>query len=201
MTAMLNNPNGWVKQQRRSLWSKVAQTAAMFLLTFTLSLGVLMAVSPTIRAAIINWVVEWYDTQIVYRFSGKTADDPYAPLPKYEITALPEGYEPFRDKIITPGSYDVGYANGAGDLLWFGYQRMEQGGVLAIQEQTAGMTAYEVMVNGCKGRVYCSQDAEQHSIIVWIDEENNLEFNISGFFSKDELLHIAESVSLCNSTK
>lgn len=201
MNAMLNDPNGWAKRQHRSIWSKVVRAAAMILLTFSLSLGALMAVSPTIRAAIINWVVEWYDTQIVYRFSGRTADDPYPSLPKYEVTALPKGYEPFKDEIITPGSYDVGYVNKGGDLLWFGYQRMEQGGVLAIQEETSGMTTYEVTVNGCEGWVYCSQDAEQHNIIVWIDENNNLEFNISGFFSKDELLHIAEGVSLCNSTK
>lgn len=78
---------------------------------------------------------------------------------------------------------------------------MEQGGALAIQEDTDDMVIYEVTVNGCKGWAYCSQDAEQHNLIVWLNEKNNLEFDISGFFSKSELLHMAESVSLCNSTK
>ena len=201
MSAMLNDPNGWAKRQRRPIWIKVARAAAMILLTFSLSLGALMAVSPTIRAAIINWIVEWYDTQIVYRFSGESTEDSDAPLPRYEVTALPEGYEPFNDEIITPGSYDIGYANADGELFWFGYQRMEQGAALAIQEDTENMTAYEVTVNGCKGWVYCSRDTDQHNIIVWIDEYSDLEFNISGFFEKDELLHIAESVSLCDSTK
>ena len=99
-------------------------------------------------------------------------------------------------RIITPDSYDIGYVNADGELFWFGYQRMEQGGVLAIQEETEGMTVYDVTVNGSKGRVYCSPDVEQHSIIVWIDEESNLEFDISGFLGKDELLRIAESVRL-----
>ena len=201
MNAMLNDPNVWAKRLHRSIWSKVARAAAMILLAFSLSLGALMAVSPTIRAAIINWVVEWYDTQIVYRFSGRPADNSFAPLPRYEVTALPEGYRPFKDEIVTPDSYDIGYVNEDGELFWFGYQRMEQGSVLAIQEDTEGMTADEVTVNGCKGWVYCSQDAEPYNIVVWIDEKQNLEFDISGFFSRDELLHIAESVSLCNSTK
>lgn len=122
-------------------------------------------------------------------------------MPRYEVTALPEGYEPFQDAIITPGSYDIGYVNADGDLFWFGYQRMEQGGVLAIQEDTEGMTACEVTVNGCKGWVYCLPDADQHNIIVWIDEEINLQFDISGFFDEDELLHIAESVFLCDTGK
>ena len=201
MNAMLNDPDGWAKRLHRSIWSKVAHAAAVILLAFSLSLGALMAVSPTIRAAIINWVVEWYDTQIVYRFSGRPADNSFAPLPRYEVTALPEGYRPFKDEIVTLDSYDIGYVNEDGELFWFGYQRMEQGSMLAIQEDTEGMTADEVTVNGCKGWVYCSQDAEPNNIVVWIDEEQNLEFDISGFFSKDELLHIAESVSLCNSTK
>ena len=182
------------KTKRRSLQSKLAHTAAMVALTAALTLGVLMAASPSIRAAVIHWAVEWYDTQIVYRFSGKP--DPFAPLPRYEVTALPEGYEPYKDEIITPDSYDIGYVNADGELFWFGYQRMEQGGVLAIQEETEGMVVYDVTVNGLKGRVYCSPDAEQHNIIVWIDEENNLEFDISGFLGKDELLRIAESVRL-----
>lgn len=201
MTAMLNDPDVWVKRWRRPIWLKAVRTAAIILLTFSLSLGALMAISPTIRAAIINLAVEWYDTHIVYRFFGKPMDDSLAPLPKYEVAALPEGYKPFKDEIITPGSYDIGYVNADGELLWFGYQRMEQGGSLTIQENTDNMSIYEVTVNGCKGWAYCSQDTEQHNLIVWIDEKSNLEFDISGFFSKSELLHIAESVSLCNSTK
>ena len=189
-----------VEQMRkpRRQWHGAMKRVAVIFLALLISASVWLAVNEGARAAFINWVVEWYDTQIIYRFSGDPADDPYAPLPRYEVTALPEGYEPFKDEIITPGSYDIGYVNADGDLFWFGYQRMEQGGVLAIQEDTENMTIYDVMVSGCKGWVYCSPDADQHNIIVWIDEESNLEFDLSGFFDKDELLHIAESVSLCD---
>ena len=57
----------------------------MLLLVFSLSLGSLMAVSQTVRAA----VVEWYETHITYRHSGEQiAGD----MPWYEITDLLEGY-------------------------------------------------------------------------------------------------------------
>ena len=184
-----------MKKPRR-MWRDALKKAAVFFLALLIGVGVWLTVDDGARAAFLNWVVEWYDTQIIYRFSGKPANDPFAPLPRYEVTALPEGYEPYKDEIITPESYDIGYVNADGELFWFGYQRMEQGGVLAIQEETEGMTVYDVTVNGSKGRVYCSPDVEQHSIIVWIDEENNLEFDISGFFDKDELLRFAESVKL-----
>lgn len=194
MTAMLSDPQGWVKRKRRPVWKRIARAAAVIVLTCALSLGALMAVSPAVRAGIINWAIEWYDTQIVYRFSGAQADDPGAYLPKYEVTMMPEGYEPYGEYII-PGSCDFGYVNDDGELLWFGYQRMTQGSALAIQEDTEGMTVYEVTVNGCKGKVYCPRDTDPNNIIVWIDEKNNLEFDISGFFGKDELLTMAQSVT------
>lgn len=172
---------------------------ALLLMAF-LGGGSLLTFSAEARAAFINWAIEWYDTQIVYRFSGASAADPDAPLPRYEVTALPEGYELFKE-IVIPGSYNIGYANADGDLFWFGYQRMEQGSALAIQEDTEGMTTYEVTINGCKGWIYCSQDAEPNNIIVWIDEERNLQFDVSGFFDKVELLRIAESVSSCHADK
>ena len=61
----------------------------MLLLVFSLSLGCLMAVSQTVRAAVVRRVVEWYETHITYRHSGEQiAGD----MPWYEITDLLEGY-------------------------------------------------------------------------------------------------------------
>lgn len=197
MTAMLNDPMGWAKRQHRPVWKRIAYAAAVILLTFTLSLGALMAVSPSIRAAVINWAMEWYETHIVYRFSGKQEEDPFAPLPRYEITALPEGYELFQE-IDAAGSYGLRFANESGDYLWFEYQRMVQGAATGIS--TEDMTISEVEVNGCPGQLYHSLDEDMSSIIVWIDEKNNLKFMLDGFFDDLELLHMAESVSLSNMT-
>jgi len=58
----------------------------MLLLVFSLSLGSLMAVSQTVRAAVVRRVVEWYETHITYR--QQIAGD----MPWYEITDLLEGY-------------------------------------------------------------------------------------------------------------
>lgn len=66
MTAMLNDPNDWAKRQHRPVWNRLARTAAVILLTCFLSLGALMAISPTVRAAVITWVRETYEHSVVY---------------------------------------------------------------------------------------------------------------------------------------
>ena len=70
MAAMLKDPLKWERRRARPLWKNVVQKAAVILLVFSLSLGSLMAVSPTVRATVVRWITEWYETHIVYRYSG-----------------------------------------------------------------------------------------------------------------------------------
>ena len=89
MAAMLSDPLKWAQKRARPIWKSALQKVAMILLVFTLSLGSLMAVSPTVRAAVVRWVTEWYETHIVYRYSGEQIT---GEMPQYENTDLPEGY-------------------------------------------------------------------------------------------------------------
>ena len=57
-TRLLADPFGWVKKQLRPLWAKVLRTAACLVLASAVALGSLMAVSPTVRAAVLNWLRE-----------------------------------------------------------------------------------------------------------------------------------------------
>lgn len=65
MTAMLNDPNDWAKRQHRPVWNRLARTAAVILLTCFLSLGALMAISPTVRAAVITRMHEMYEHSVI----------------------------------------------------------------------------------------------------------------------------------------
>ena len=57
-TRLLADPFGWGKKQLRPLWAKALRTAACILLAASVTLGSLMAVSPTVRAAVLNWLRE-----------------------------------------------------------------------------------------------------------------------------------------------
>ena len=80
--------------RRRYSWRKAGRTAgryaAAILLTASLTLGAIMAVSPQARAGIMQWVREKQENRIIYRFYKEQTQ---APLPLYRPTWIPEGME------------------------------------------------------------------------------------------------------------
>ncbi|WP_369281829.1 DUF4367 domain-containing protein [Oscillibacter sp. GMB15532] len=195
MNAMLTNPQRWAKRRVRPLWKRCVQTAAAILLVCSLSLGMLMAVSPSVRAAVMNWVTEWYETHILYRYSGEQIS---GELPKYEITELPEGYVE-TDRIEIPSALYVTYENVEGRRLYFDYAYMQQGSALDILTENVEMG--DITVNGFEGQIFLSLDPKNDNTLTWIDPSANLQFTVQTLADESALLHIAESVALVESTK
>ena len=194
MAAMLKDPLKWERRRARPLWKNVAQKAAVILL-FSLSLGSLMAVSPTVRAAVVRWVTEWYETHIVYRYSG---EDISGEMPYYEISGLPQGYtEIIRD--IYEASVSVVYESPSGDMICFDYTHMQQGAANIIAPGDDEIL--DVTVNGIQGQFFLPHDPEDAKTITWIDADSNLQFVVKAFCSETDILHIAESVSLIKTEK
>ena len=146
IAAMLKDPLKWERRRARPLWKNVAQKAAVILLVFSLSLGSLMAVSPTVRAAVVRWVTEWYETHIVYRYSGEQI---IGEMPQYEITDLPEGY--IEDERVNWPSYvSVVYQNkDTGKTIYLDCTYMQQGS--ASDYVTDGVDVVPVTVSGLSG--------------------------------------------------
>ena len=198
MTAMLNDPNGWAKRQHRPVWKRIAHAAAVILLTFTLSLGALMAVSPTVRAAVITWVREVYEHSAVYRFFVR----PEAELPEYAPTWIPEGFA-LNERVEFDGWVLYMYLNSnTGEMLSFSYEQASAD----TQVQIGGYDVEPIpvsepcTVNGMTADYYPISESGTSNLI-WIDEVQGVVFTISSTLEKDVILHIAESVSLSNVTK
>lgn len=68
----------------------------------SLSLGMLMLISPKVYAAVVNWVTEWYDTYVMYRFSSEHTE---SDLPEYQLSYIPEGYHHNAEILSTPNDY------------------------------------------------------------------------------------------------
>lgn len=71
------------------VWTQFARYAAAILLTCSIALGTAAAVSPTVRAAVVEWVTEWYENSVLYRFFGEAS---FEDMPKYQVTELPPDY-------------------------------------------------------------------------------------------------------------
>lgn len=190
MKKMLDDYMGWYRKRTRPVWRKTMRTVASVAVACAILLGTVMAASPTARTAVVHWVTEWYESHVVYRYSGNTSEVTPA---SYEITAIPAGYTQV-ELIEFPNYQSIIFQNGDGDFLYFDMIVMDEG--IAVGLLTSDVESYDVMVNGFPGALYISEIEPQSNHILWIIEEEGLHFSIDGFLSADELLYIAESVKV-----
>lgn len=195
MRAMLANPLSWLHRRENLRWQQIERRVAIILITCIVAIGGILVISPTARAAVVRWVVEWYENNIVYRYWGEhNAEE----LPQYEILGLPDGYvETVRD--IAPGLVAVTYENQSGDVIYFDYCFMYKGTQTDFILNDDNIV--DVMVNQMNGLFIKSNVPENLNSLVWIDSELNIQFALDGHLGLEELLHIAESVTLCKTTK
>ena len=196
MQSLLSNPKKWAERRQKPVWKRAAKMVATIALIGILSFGMLMLISPKVYAAVVNWVTEWYDTYVMYRFSGEHTE---SDLPEYQLSYIPEGYHHDAEILSTPNDYSratsMRFMAYSGDhWLFFQYGPMDSGSAMSIELEN--MSVSEISINGNPGQLYSSATETQSSCITWIDTESNICFFIDGFLSDDELIYTAQNVSL-----
>ena len=197
MQSLLTDPKKWAERRQRPAWKRVAKMVATIALIGILSLGMLMLISPKVYAAVVNWVTEWYDTYVMYRFSGEHTEA--SDLPDYQLSYIPEGYCREPEILSTPDDYSRAtsmrfMAYSEGHWLFFQYGPMESGSALSIEIEN--MSVSEVSINGNLGHLYSSTVNTQSSCITWIDAKSNTCFFLDGYLSDSELFYTAQNVIL-----
>lgn len=203
MRAMLRDPLAWARSRRRPALRTAARHAAarhaaavLLVLVLVLSAAVLVTVSPQVRADITRWVAEQTGNVLDFQFRG---DSPAQPIPQYQITALPEGYvETERTDSFAAGN--VTYKNSDGDMILLSYTYMHDGahdGFILDNTDTVS----DIRVSGMPGKLILSSLEDHDSYVTWIDGASNMQFTVSAAIDEVSIIDIAESVSLCNSTK
>lgn len=192
---MLKDPLKWAAKKNRPMWKVVARNVAMFLLVISLGFGAVMIGSPTARAAFVQWVAEWYETHIIYKYLGESSPDE---MPQYGIAELPTGFEE-TERTELPRMTSVIYENEVGDIIYFDYAFMAQGGedIFHIDDSST----FEIMVNHMNGQFFESSVSGDFNTITWIDTKHDIQYNINSTMSFIEILHMAESISLEKTTK
>lgn len=196
---MLADPLAWERKRAIPIWKKIARQIAVVLLIISIGFGSLLAVSPTVRAVFLQWVTEWYETHITYRYTG---EDMAGAMPQYEITELPEGYaEVESERIEWPEQVDIVYRNEeTGKTIYLNYTHMHQGG--AADFDVEDVEVVPVTVNGSDGLLFWKSDWEdKRTAVTWIDPASELQFSVEAHLDKMDILNIARSVSLVKTTK
>ena len=190
MQAMLQNPLKWMRNRSKPVWKVIVHKAAIILLVAALGLGSVMVVSPAARAAVKRWVLEVSETMMVYRFFG---EDISGAMPQYGIADLPDGYVE-TERIVNSASVSILYVLDTGDLVTLDYVYMQEGvlGVFAPEDDTI----LPVTIGGFDGQAYVPQKSTSAKTIIWIDPTANIQFMLKGFGEFEDILHMANSVSL-----
>ena len=191
MRAMLEDPRRWLRRRERPLWRRAAQRAAVILLMCILAFGGVMAFSPAARAGVIRWVMERYGNRIDFVYSGEQNREA---LPEYGIAELPEGYVE-KERYAAPGNVSVIYEDQNEDFIYLTYNYMHQGA--QIYFTLNGDDVSDIMVGQMKGQFLESHVPGNSNCLTWIDEDKNIQFILDGNWGAVDLLHMAESVSLC----
>jgi len=168
------------------------QAAACFLAVLVLG-GGWLAVDSKAQASFLQWVRQVYETQIVYRFAGEAAENGV-----YRPGWVPEGYTEW--KVSEGAVVTVYYVNTDEKIMDFSYGPMQEGSALYVVNSDKAM-AIDVEVNGIPGEFYLYDDPEVSNALVWLNKDTGMAFSISGRLSKSDMLHMAESVYLTESTK
>lgn len=123
-------------------------------------------------------------------------------IPEYTITELPEGYvENQEERIATPIQVSILYQSDTGYPITLHYIYLQQGAALQfVLDSTADVVIDTV--NGYEAYIFVAADQENDSnAITWIDTQSNIQFTVQAQMSTDDLVHMAESVSLVETTK
>ena len=179
------------KGKRRAVWHRVASIAASLLLVLAIGGGIVLAVSPEVRAAVVTWLREQYENSVIYRFwgGGETSG-----LPAYRFSWLPEGCDLVEKSIGDEDHYIAIYGfsvENAKFVFEYGtFESME--GIIITDDDANG--ADRLTVNGMPGE-YVPLEDRLGGDLIWIDENQKIAFSISSVLDKDTTIRIAEGIT------
>ena len=165
------------------VWSVARRIAASFLIVLGLGGAVLFFV-PEVKAAIVDTIVEFWDTHVSFHFSKSNVE---IQLGEHTLYYLPKGYE-LTDKLETPVFSQYFFENDTNiiflDIANNDISKIEMDNENCIIEtvEIPYYTAYAIIPN----------DHSDASTIVWGNEE--LSFTLEGNLSINELVRIAKSI-------
>lgn len=188
---MLSDPFGWMRRKLRPLWKTALRNVACILLASLLALGALMAASSTVRAAVVNWLREFWDNFAIYRTEGGVS---YDTSPAWRPGWLPDGEWSLTAANPRNGAVIWMFERGQARLTFYCSYAGNREGIFneSILNDDTEKTRTPAAVHGRPADYY---EGEVNCFLVWRDGEKTL-FGLSadGVTGREMMERIAESV-------
>lgn len=165
----------------------VMKHVACAIIAIILCGSMLLMLNTEVRAAVIGWIKDTYNSFTSYFFVGEVN----APAARaYVLAGLPEGYVLLAQE-ETENSGSVIYADPEGSLLVFCYEFGLDAGALFIKPEDHILI--QETVDGQVMDFYLSQDPAYTSVVVWSVNEHVL-LSITANCDKDALIQFTRCV-------
>lgn len=171
----------------RYLWT---QRVAGFILVLFVGFMIIFTVSPTVRASVIGWIRERYESYIEYFFDDHLSENPESKEDFY-IASLPEGFIESQ-RVDLDGFSFVVYSNEKGNKINFFYSKDPDAGNIMVKEEGATISA--TRINNYEADIYVPNDPCNATGIIWYDTDKNMMFYIAATCNVEDIIQLAESI-------
>ena len=185
-----NNMRSVIKKNNHPQLNRVLRMAASFALVILVAGGSVMALSPTARAAVMGWLFGQDGTTFSYTSMGEASEsDVYY---KYELPQIPEGYFLWQEIVDESQSIMLYAEEETCHLLKVTGSPNDGTGAMFLLTTTNEKST--VQIGDITADFYLSESEDVSSGLAWVDPENDYLICFDGFFSKEELIAMAESL-------
>jgi hypothetical protein len=184
-----------IRRRKQRKLSRPRKAVAALLVVFLLAGSVFLGGNAQAREFVFGWLSERVDSAQHYFFEGPALGN--QDTPRYALAEIPQGYTEW-DTLEDETGCSTIYVNEAGQFLRFEYQTETAAGSTDIFFDTDGMEKASVQVNGVPADFYCDDTGTSGNLIVWQDEETDTLLFLSGYFTQEELIDLAENVITTN---
>ena len=184
------NMKSVIKKNNHPQLKRVLRMAASFALVILVAGGSVMALSPTARAAVIGWLFGQEGTIFSYTSMGEESEsDVYY---KYDLAEIPEGYFLWQEIVDESQSIMLYAEEETGHLLKVTGSPNDGTGAMFLLTTTDEKST--VQIGDITADFYQSSTADSSSGLAWIDPDTDYLICLDGFFSKEELIEMAQSL-------
>lgn len=180
-----------IRRGRHPVAYKYMQRAACFLIAVTLVSASWLTVDAEARSAFFAWIRHQYQNYVEYRFDGTVTDEEKAT--SFAPTWLPDGYEETKVQSVGGTSSRI-YSNGDGQMIHFMCSSGADATSLFLVSDN--MTTEKVIVGTQEVDFYLDADPQNANALVWQSEDGSILFCISASLTEDEMVKIAESITV-----